>query len=176
MNNLLEALKKIVSVFDQEEITYMIVGGFAVNFYNRARMTVDIDFNVQIYPDQIGLIMNHFPDWTPFIPAFKENAERGIVFNMIDFETGIKYDFMLNQDSDYNWAAFERRRIVDFLGVKCAVASPEDLIISKLIWYNISKSEKQWADIQYLLELPQLNREYLNLWTTKLFINRHGLF
>lgn len=161
---------------DEEEIDYMIVGGFAVAYYNRSRMTNDIDINVQIYPAQIERIIKHFPAWLPSVPAFKENAERGIVFNMIDFDTGIKYDFMLYQDSDYNWGAFERRKIVDFLGVQCAVASPEDLIISKLVWYNISKSEKQWADLNYLMTIPDLNMRYLELWTMKLWINKHGLF
>ncbi len=176
MNNLLESLRKIVRIMDEEQITYMIVGGFAVNFYNRARMTMDIDINVQIYPNQIQKIVQHFPDWIPFVPAFKENAERGIVFNLIDFDTGIKYDFMLCKDSDYNWTAFERRKMVNFLGIPCAVSSPEDLIISKLSWYNISKSEKQWGDLAYLIEMPKLDKQYLDYWTTKLFIKKYGLF
>ena len=112
----------------------------------------------------------------PYLEGFKYNAEKGIVFNLTDFDTGIKYDFMLYQDSDYNWVAFERRVKVDFLGIDCYIASPEDLIISKLIWYNISKSEKQWGDLNFLIQLDNLDKQYLHLWTTKLFIKKHGLF
>lgn len=83
---------------------------------------------------------------------------------------------MLFQDSDYNYAAFERREKVDFLGIECFVASPEDLIISKLIRYNISKSEKQWGDLNSMINLEGLDMHYLNAWTSKLFIKRHGLF
>jgi hypothetical protein len=173
---LLDALRKIASAFEEEEIDYMIVGGFAVSFYNRLRYTVDIDLVLQVYPFHIEKVVRHFPEWLPHLNAFKENAERGIVFNLTDFETGVKYDFMLYQDSDYNWTAFKRRKKVDFLGVDCFVASPEDLIISKLIWYNISKSEKQWGDLNFLIHLEGLDMQYLDLWTTKLFINRHGLF
>ncbi len=176
MNNLKLALQKIVQVFEDEDIPYMIVGGFATSFYNRGRMTVDIDINVQVYPNQVEKIVKHFPDWLPSLQFFKENAERGIVFNLFDFDSGVKYDFMVYQDSDYNWTAFERRRKVNFLGIECFIASPEDLIISKLRWYDISKSEKQWGDLAYLIELPGLDKNYLQGWTTNLFMNRHGLF
>ena len=176
MNNLLTALQKIVHVLDSEGVDYMIVGGFAVNFYNRVRLTVDIDLVLQIYPAHVEKIIQHFPDWLPFLESFKESASLGRVFNIIDFETGVKYDFMAYQDSDYNWTAFERRRKVDFLGVECWIASPEDLIISKLKWYNLSKSEKQLGDIAFLLHETTLDKQYLELWTQRLNILHHGLF
>lgn len=176
MNFLLKGLEKLVKALDQEEIDYMIVGGFAVNFYNRARFTNDIDFVVKIYPDHIEKIIKHFPDWLSFMDSFKEQAAQGKLFNIMDFETGVKYDFILYQDSDYNWTAFNRRREVDFLGVKCWIAAPEDLIISKLQWYDISKSDKQLGDIIFLLNEVEVDEAYLELWTTKLYINRHGLF
>ena len=40
---LLKALEKISKILEQEEIGYMIVGGFAVSYYNRVRTTADID-------------------------------------------------------------------------------------------------------------------------------------
>jgi predicted nucleotidyltransferase len=176
MNILLSGLKKIIDVLNKEEIDYMIVGGFAVTFYNRARFTNDIDIVIQVYPNNIYKIVEHFPEWKPFIKGFEENAEKGIVWNLMDFETGVKYDFMLYQDSDYNCTAFNRRQMVDFLGIECHIASIEDLIISKLIWYNISKSEKQFGDVTYLLNYPKLNMDYLKIWTQKLYIKTHGLF
>jgi hypothetical protein len=169
-------LKKIVGVFEEEDIPYMIVGGFAVSFYNRGRTTLDIDVVVQVYPNQLEKIVRHFPDWLWQLDMYKSSAEQGRVFNITDFDSGLKYDILVYQDSDYNWTAFERRRKVDYLGIQCYIASPEDLIIGKLIWYNISKSEKQWGDLNFLIHEEGLNMQYLELWTTKLFIKRHGLF
>jgi hypothetical protein len=174
--NLMFGLKKIISIFDEEGIDYMIVGGFATSYYNRFRFTADIDCVLQIYPNHIEKIVKHFPDWLPFLQNFKENAARGIVFNLTDFETGVKYDSMLYQDTDYNWTAFERRKKVLFAGIDCFIASPEDLVIFKLIWYNISKSGKQWEDIEFLLQLEGLNMQYIENWTSKLLIKKHGLF
>ena len=169
-------LKKIVTIFEAEDIPYMIVGGFATGYYNHFRFTSDIDVVLQIYPHHIDKLVAHFPEWMPFVDGFKENAQKGIVFNLTDFETGMKYDFMTYQDSDYNWTAFERRKKVGFAGIECYIASPEDLIIAKMIWYNISKSGKLKEDIEFLLRLDGINKQYLELWTIKLFIKRHGLF
>ncbi len=176
MNTLLKGLEKIINVLETEEIPYMVVGGFAVNYYNRARFTNDIDFVLQIYPFHIEKIIKHFPDWIPFLESFKDSAEKGMLFNITDFETGVKYDFMMYKHSEYNWTAFERRQEVDFLGIKCKIASPEDLIISKLKWYESSGSEKQLGDIVFLLNETELNKKYLEIWTNRLLINRHGLF
>ncbi|MEY4106851.1 MAG: hypothetical protein RL181_1193, partial [Bacteroidota bacterium] len=174
--NFSKGLQKIVDILDAEDISYMMVGGFAMSYYNRFRFTADIDCVVQIYPNQIEKIVRHFPDWLPFLEAFLESARQGILFNLTDYETGIKYDFMLYDDSDYDWTAFERRRKVDFFGVQCYISSPEDLILSKLKWYQYGQSAKQIEDIKFLLQEPSLNRQYLETWATRLNINRYGLF
>lgn len=174
--NFSKGLQKIVDILHAERIPYMIVGGFAMSFYNRFRFTADIDCVVQLYATQIEKIVRHFPDWMPFLEHFQESARQGILFNLTDFETGIKYDFMLYEDSDYNWTAFERRQEVDFLGIRCYISAPEDLILSKLKWYQYSQSAKQLEDIKFLLQEPSLNKQYLEIWATRLQLDRYGLF
>lgn len=170
-----KALQKIVEALKREEIDYMIVGGFAVSYHNRARTTNDIDIVLQIYPAHVSKILKHFPDWGDFQDSFEESVLHGRLFNITDFETGIRYDFLTYQDTDYNWTAFERREKVNLWGVDCYLSAKEDLIISKLKWYNSSKSEKQWEDLQFLLLDKTLDMEYLKLWVQKLYINTHGL-
>jgi len=174
--NFLKGLQKIVEIFEEEEIPYMIVGGFAMSYYNRFRFTADIDCVLQIYPSHVEKIVKHFPDWLPFLEGFKESTEKGAMFNLTDFDTGVKYDFMVYQDTDYNWTAFERRRKVDYSSVACFISAPEDLIISKLKWYSISKSERQLEDVKFLLKETTLNHQYLKNWTIQLNLNRYGLY
>lgn len=171
-----KGLRKIVHVFEEEAISYMIVGGFAMSYYNRFRFTADIDCVIQIYSHHVPQIVRHFPDWLPFVDSFKENVDRGILFNLTDFDTGIKYDFISYQDSDYNWTAFERRRKVEFFGVTCFIAAPEDLIISKLQWYAISKSAKQLEDVKFLVAEATLDKQYLEYWTKRMNIINYGLY
>jgi len=174
-NIFITALQKIVNILDKEEIDYMIVGGFAVSYHNRARTTNDIDIVLQIYPRHVKRILQYFEEWKDFEEAFADSVQRGQLFNITDFETGIRYDFMTYQDSDYNWAAFERREQVTFLKTQCYVSSKEDLIISKLKWYNISQSDKQLEDLKFLLLDKKLNMLYLKGWLQKLNIKTHGL-
>lgn len=176
MSNIFEkALNRITDILNEEEIDYMIVGGFAVSYHNRARTTNDIDIVLQIYPRHIKSLLKHFPEWQDFEDAFMDNVRKGMLFNITDFQTGIRYDFMTYQDSDYNWTAFERRREIEFLGIKCFISAKEDLVISKLKWYNITPSEKQMEDLKFLLLDGNLNMNYLKIWTNRLNINTHGL-
>lgn len=170
-----KALKKITEALNKEDINYMIVGGFAVSFHNRARTTNDIDLVLQIYPHHVKLILKYFPEWQGFEESFIESAKRGMLFNLTDFETGVRYDFMTYKDSDYNWTAFERRQEVEFFGIKCYISTKEDLIISKLKWYNITPSEKQMEDLKYLFLDKELDRDYLTIWCNRLNIITHGL-
>ena len=55
------------------------------------------------------------------------------------------------------------------------VVSPEDLVISKLAWIQESQSEKQSQDIRMLMLLPELDRDYINLWCKNLNLRTFGL-
>jgi len=176
MENVFEfALKKIVNALNTEKIEYMIVGGFAVSFHNRARTTNDIDLVLQIHAAHIKPILKYFPDWREFEDSFRESVKHKIVFNITDFETGIRYDFMTYKDSDYSYRAFERREEVDFFGTKCYICSKEDLVISKLQWYNITPSEKQLEDLKFLLLDKSLNMTYIRSWIHTLKLKSHGI-
>lgn len=170
-----KALKKITGILATEKIKYMIVGGFAVSYHNRARTTNDIDLVLQIYPRDVKAILKHFPEWQGFEESFTESVKNGFLFNITDFETGIRYDFMTYKDSDYNWRAFERRVEVEFMGVPCYICSKEDLVISKFQWYNITPSEKQLEDLKFLLLDEDLNRRYIDSWIATLKLKTYGI-
>ena len=48
------------------------------------------------------------------------------------------------------------------------VCSPEDLIISKLQWIQILQSERQMNDIRNLLQLKDIDMQYIKNWISKL--------
>ncbi|MEO1626298.1 MAG: hypothetical protein AAFV25_14170, partial [Bacteroidota bacterium] len=72
---------------NSENIDYMLVGGFAVSFHNRARTTNDIDIVLQIYPNHVKQILKYFPEWKDFEESFMESVDKGVMFNITDFET-----------------------------------------------------------------------------------------
>ena len=169
------ALTKIVTALNTGEIPYMIVGGFAVCYYNRSRTTNDIDLVLQIQPGQVHTILEAFPLWKGFEESFQEDIRRGMIFNLTDFDTGIRYDFMSFQDNSYSREAFGRKVPVTFLGVDCMLSSKEDLVISKIRWHNMSPSEKQMEDIQFLLLDDSLDRTYIKDWVNQLKLDTYGI-
>lgn len=175
MDPLKDALWKIVDVLEAESIDYMIVGGFAASYHNRSRTTNDIDVVVQIYPNSVKDILKHFPEWVSVTKEMTELFEQRGLFNITDWQTGIRFDIMAYKDSDYNWAAFQRREKAEFLEREVYLCAVEDLIIGKLQWYDMSRSEKQLGDLMYLAKSPDINWDYLNRWVDQLSINTHGI-
>jgi hypothetical protein len=53
--------------------------------------------------------------------------------------------------------------------------SPEDLLISKMIWIQQLKSEKQVNDIHMLLRLDELDMTYIRTWLNKLDLKTYDL-
>ncbi len=170
-----KALNKIITILEEEDINYMIVGGLAVSYHNRSRTTNDIDLVVQTYPHDVEKIINHFPEWKDHKESFVDSVKFGSLFNITDFETGIRYDFITYKDSDYNYRAFQRREKVEFFSRLCWMISIEDLIISKIQWYNISQSEKQLEDLKFLLLDSDLDIQYIKSWIFNLQLKTYGL-
>jgi hypothetical protein len=61
------------------------------------------------------------------------------------------------------------------LGVSCWVVSPEDLLISKLIWIQDIVSEQQKEDIVQLLQGSEIDRPYVVNWIRKLRLTTYGI-
>lgn len=59
--------QKVFEHLAKEEIRYVVVGGFAVNFYQVQRATLDLDLIVQIEPNNL-LKFVHLMKLLQFIP------------------------------------------------------------------------------------------------------------
>ncbi|GAC1497281.1 MAG: hypothetical protein NVS2B14_11250 [Chamaesiphon sp.] len=57
-------------------------------------------------------------------------------------------------------------------GAAIWIASPEDVVLQKLVWGQGSQSEKQWRDVMGVLKVQgnRLDFEYLWRWSTELNI------
>lgn len=73
-----------------------------------------------------------------------------------------------------------KRRKRDFLGeeaskLECYFASPEDVILHKLLWYNMGGliSDRQWSDILGVMKVQGtgLDHKYLRKWAKTLGID-----
>jgi hypothetical protein len=125
----------------------------------------DVDFVIMPTREQLRALVASFPD-----PAFYVDLEAAMEalqgrgqFNVIDRENAYKADFIIQKTDAFNEAEFGRRVRATVSGVPLAIATAEDVILSKLDWSKLGGSLRQIEDAAGILELriDQLDRAYI---------------
>ena len=172
------AFKRILEVLDRLEIPYFVTGSVASSVYGIPRTTLDLDLVADLREDHIPQFASELQGDFYADPQMMADAlKRGRSFNVIHLGSSYKIDiFPLGRD-EYSRQAFQRRRYAQTAPpgeetVECALASVEDLILSKLRWYRAGGevSETQWRDLRGILMVSgaTLDREYLRFWASRL--------
>ena len=89
-------------------------------------------------------------------------------FNFVYPESNLKVDFFVAGSDQFNKQKLARRISLDINGEKVNFVSPEDLILSKLLWYKSSHSNRQLEDAESVLKIQKdkLDFNYLKKWTS----------
>lgn len=74
------------------------------------------------------------------------------------------------QARPFSQMEFSRRRKMQTAWGELVLASPEDVVLSKLEWNAISASERQVRDVQSIIQVQQasLDWNYLRTWAAEL--------
>jgi len=170
LNEQLEFLRLVVSRLDEAGVPYMLTGSMALSVYAPPRMTRDLDFVIECRPDDAARLVDLFQeDCYIEKSAVLAAIEQERSFNVIHNEWIVKADFIVRKDSEYRRAEFKRRRSVSLGKWSIWVASPEDLLLSKLQWSMNGESELQRRDAQQLAaSVRDMDWEYLRAWASEL--------
>jgi hypothetical protein len=170
MNEELEVLKEVTQALNNSEISYMVTGSIAMNYYAFPRMTRDIDIVLEIQRNDIATIVSLFKDdFYIDQDSIEQAVNKPGIFNIIHNEYVIKIDFIVKKPDEFRQIEFQRRRQIVIDKASMWIVSPEDLILSKLWWAKDSKSEMQISDIKNLLDSSDdIDNIYIDKWVEKL--------
>lgn len=178
--DLLLAIKPVIRAFDQLTVPYYVGGSIASSVCGIARATMDADIvadlTVAQVPAFVKLLQDAFYLSEPTINATVANCSS---FNLIHLETMMKVDVFIPKQDAYHQSAQARRRKDRLLesdpDSAVYVASPEDVILSKLRGYEDGGrvSKRQWLDVLGVIKVQSdsLDTKYLIHWSQAL-----GLF
>jgi hypothetical protein len=169
--------QKITDVLDQYQIPYMLSGSIAMGLYTVPRMTRDIDFIIHLQAKDVDLFVSSFKEeFYCDKDVIKEAIEGPVkMFNIIDHATGYKADFVVLRQDPFRQEEFNRRLGVTYFEKTIYVVSPEDLLLSKLIWIQDFQSAIQMEDIKNLTAVNNLDWDYISKWVKQLNLRTFNL-
>jgi len=151
--------KYIIAFLNKNNIAYMLSGSVAMSIYVLPRATRDFNFVVNLHEGDIHLLVDHFKEgYYCDNNAVKDAVQRKSMFNIIDYASGYKADFVILKDEDFRITEFNRKTQADFFGTPVYIVSPEDLLLSKLIWIQQLQSAIQKDDIINLATITNLDK------------------
>ena len=166
-------LKKVLALLEENHIDYMITGSLVSSMQGEPRATHDVDILVNITHSAIPSLVNTFtpPDYFISGPAIEDAILRKSMFNLLDTTEGDKVDFWILTDDPFDQSRFARKYEEKMSGLSMKVSRPEDTILMKLRWANLSGgSEKQLTDALrvYEVQFGNLDLAYIESWTEPL--------
>lgn len=168
-----ELLRYVVQVFERLGIDYFITGSVASITYGEVRMTADVDFVARIELQHVKPLCAAFSDDRFYIS--EEGVREAIInrsqFNIID-ASGFKADIMLPKAGGRDQERFQRAVRMQLPGEAEAYwfASAEDLILSKLLFFQEGQSEKHLRDIAGIMKVmgDELDMRHIIKWVSRL--------
>lgn len=168
-----ELVAYITARLEDLRIEYLVTGSVASVSFGEPRFTNDVDIVVRLSEGQALRLCESLPEEEFYVSkeAAVDAVRRGGQFNAIHFTSGLKVGFMAAGDSPYDESRFDRPVSVQVTPqARASFASPEDIILSKLRFYQEGQSQKHISDIRGILRVsgPELDYEYLDRWARRL--------
>lgn len=176
MDEKIDVVLKVIAVFEELEIPYLIGGSFASSLYGIVRSTNDADIVAGLKPDHAAPFFRALESEFYVDELAIERAIRtGRHFNVIHSDTQFKVDVFTPRLTGFAIQQLERRQERPFgedTKHKAYFASPEDTVLAKLEWYRRGNesSEQQWRDVLTVIKVQvgRLDLDYMRRWAEEL--------
>ena len=171
-----EFARRVVSTMEALGIPYFITGSIASIALGEPRYTNDIDVVADISLAAVSKILAEFPAPEFYVSesAVRDAVTRKFQFNIVHPSSGLKVDVMIPADDEFNRLRMKRK-------IRLAIddqhfawfASAEDLILKKLVFFQMGGSDKHLRDISgvILVQAEKIDQCYLDEWAAKLGVS-----
>ena len=168
-----ELLRIATEACDSLRLTYLVTGSTASIAYGEPRFTNDIDIVIGLPADKVDTFCDAFDKEEFYLnrETVCSAVRDALRFNIIHPASGLKIDFIVLTPSEYDRSRVARRRQLPALDDRDVVfASPEDVIIKKMLYYREGESPKHLRDIGGILRIQadKLDRQYIADWSKRL--------
>jgi len=168
-----ELLRHVVRCFEKQRIPYFITGAVAAIAYGEPRLTNDIDIVAEIVEDDIARLKSCYPEGEFYFgeDAARDAVRRQFQFNIIHPGSGLKVDVIISKRDEFDKSRFLRaRRLRPLEDTEANFASPEDVILKKMVFYKEGESEKHLRDIAGILKISgdMIDFSYIADWVKRL--------
>jgi len=146
--------KEILSIFNEHEVRYLIVGAYAVMKYSEPRYTKDLDIWVEASPDNAKNVLLALVDFGAPLGELTEADFASDGF----FQMGrppVRIDILMSIEGVLFADAWPNKRQGDFDGIPVYFISPEDLITNK----STSACPQDLIDIESLRDAGDRNAQ-----------------
>jgi hypothetical protein len=154
-------------------IDYLVGGSVASSVHGRPRTTDDVDVVARLAGAHVdSLVAALAAEFYIDGDMIRDAIARRSSFNIIHLNTMLKVDVFVFDGSDLAAAEMARRVAVPLRGVTVWFASPEDIVVQKLAWYERGHriSERQWRDVLGVLSVQgaRFDVGYARRWAAQL--------
>ncbi len=170
----MELLKIVGEVLDRVGCERFTTGSVASMIYGEPRYTNDVDVVVRMNEAQARRVAEAFTgqDWYCSEDAAIGAVQHRSMFNIIHAPSGFKVDVMVASMSPHNASRFARCRLLTMADGRVErIASPEDVILKKLQFFNEGGGLKHSRDIASVVAMQgahAIDWEYMQRWAEEL--------
>lgn len=170
--SLLALLARTAALCDGCDVPYMVMGGIAVAVHAIPRPTLDVDLTVDADDERLQRLLRAAMDDGFVVPerhlaGFTDTLKGMGKLQLTAFVEDLEHDVdLFLVTTEYQRAAFERRREADLGARRYWVIAPEDLVLHKLLTGR-GRDESDVDDVLFL-QGGTLDLAHLREWAERL--------
>ena len=174
----LDALLRVTQTLEALNIPYFVGDSFATTAYGVIRTTLDADIIADLKVEDVEQLVGSLADaFYADAEMMRDAVQHGSTFNLIHLATMFKIDVFTSKQDAFTISEFARlvrRPLSGEPETTVNLASPEDIILAKLVWFRNGNeiSERQWHDVLGVIRVQsdELDTDYLERWADRLDI------